>query len=241
MTFMSYLRLYGRNARSVFWGGFIDSGNSGNFLITGVWIGHIALLPLTITLGAFIKTLFDIFSRKEIPAQQFVELKTKINTINDDEIGELAAHANEWKNEVKSKSSHELCEQLIKLDILNKNGIIDGISKKRQELIIDQLTTEDTPNPQIKYTTNFIQTTVLDKAHLEQLKTYIQENEPVCHKQRTSLQRQLISNYLGEEKNAGKYLQHAIRNTVFGIDKPKSEVPAAVAEPEIIKPILGGI
>lgn len=238
MTFMRALRLYGRNASGVFFGGFIDvKNNSGNFLILLVWIGHIALLPLTITLGAFIKTLFDIFSRKEIPTQQFVELKDKINTINDDKIDELASHANEWKNEVQSKSSHKLCEQLMKLDILEQSAIIDGTSKKRQELIIDQLTTEDTPNPQIKYATNFIRTTVLDTAHQEQLNTYIQENKAVCHKQKASLQRQLMSNYLGEDKNAGKYLQHAICNTVFGVDKPKTEVTAAVTDPEmVIKP-----
>lgn len=233
MTFMNALRLYGRNARGIFFGGFVTNSNdsSGDFSVGFIWIGHIVLLPLSITLGAFAKTLFDIFTRKEIPTEQIVELKNKINLLNEDKINRLASRVCALKDVVQSKSSHELCEQLIELSFLEHKAIDEGYNKKRLELILDQLTTKDTPNPLHKYNAKFIQNTLLDITHREKFDAYNQENKAECRKQKASIQYQLINNYLNDEKNAGKYLQHAIRNTVFGGDKPKPEEPAVNAAP----------
>jgi len=91
-----FFSLYWRNIKGTFFGGFVPApssfGGAGAFFI---WLGHIALLPLTLTLGAGLKTIFDCCTRRYTRDERLLRsVEESIPTMTNDQMGQLILELN---------------------------------------------------------------------------------------------------------------------------------------------------
>jgi len=111
-----FANLFLRNVKGTFLKGFVPIDT---YLFLLYWIIHLALLPITLTLGAGIKTLIDYNTRKFVSNDIIEERKNKISQMNEKDMSELRSHfANYACQSNSSKMLLKLLSDLDKLDNL---------------------------------------------------------------------------------------------------------------------------
>ncbi|MBA2656010.1 MAG: hypothetical protein H0U70_03395 [Tatlockia sp.] len=226
MTFNNFLDLWWRNFKGTFWGNRLPELRS--WPLGYVYIIHFALLPLTLTIGAFLKTLFDAWTREPILAGEIAGLKSSIESMDDEMLNKVCEELYATKevtnciisydepvHSVSSNSSKKLLEQLQILDQVVSTKVTTELNKKKEELIITQLTTKLTPNPKEAYKESFIKSTELDEQNKELLESFRNKIQPQLSTEKGKFQRNYLIGYLGDEKNEGKRLQHIIKDSFF--------------------------
>lgn len=136
-----FFSLWARNAGGVLKGGLVPIYQF-SFVAPFIWIPHLVLLPLTLTLGAGFKTLFDCLTRKFTPE---VEVKSRLETISkmsDSEINGLVEIVREY-NDAKSHSSKEIQSSLNNLVQNEKRKTTTDCDRKLQMLLAVQRETQN--------------------------------------------------------------------------------------------------
>ena len=244
---MGGLNLLGRNAKSVFWGGYVDLftlsfGKVDKYTAESlafedfflsifslfIWIVHTALLPITIPIISLVKTLVDFFTRESLPVEQVSQFNSKFEAINNEELGILVPSI--LKYHAHSHSSARLLEELRKTWDEADDAYSQGNEAKQKSLgsarIAVNMELAKKEHSSLLNTESFklkiIPSTQLTKEDLANLATYKSQNRTHCLQQRDPQLRSLIKNYVADEKNEGKKLQQLIVHSVFA---PKKELP----------------
>jgi len=148
------LEVYRRNAWGVFYNGLIEpwigasnavheveSGGEAILLAPALivtpffWIAHLILLPFTLTVGAGLKTAYDLFTRKIIPEAEMSSLKAKVRKIDNEEMDSLIVDMFEYKEDAQSNSSKTILQFL-------KHNHVENSTKQletKRKLILDYL------------------------------------------------------------------------------------------------------
>jgi hypothetical protein len=110
-----FFKLLWRNIKGTFFGGFIGiNGQIGVDPIENVgilpfiWIGHLCTLPVSLTLGAGIKTIIDYSTRKSTPKEVVEKSLQIVENISDSEFGKIISMLNTAS--YKSQSSQKCIE-----------------------------------------------------------------------------------------------------------------------------------
>ena len=204
--------IYTRNVKGVFWGGFLDIDRWKHFTIIAALV-HIVTLPLTVTFLAGIKTLFDFFTRKELPEDKINALNGKITALDSESIKPLISDMLQYTP--KSTSSQMLLKNLQNVPNEASSVLEQAKKDKIRALQLNQLTTDLVPDPTKTYLEAAITGTKLDDKHQAQLDEYLKLNEAETQKQGLAKQKAQIGAYLNADENAGKYMQHVIHNHFF--------------------------
>ena len=222
--------LYSRNAVGVFWGG-LPNPQTWTYLFFPALIVHLALLPITMTFGAALKTLIDFFTRKELPKEQTSALNDKLSELDGTNIDSLISDIQGYS--ARSNASKMLQTQL---KGLQENATVvetQAAQAKKWALQLAQLTTEAHPDPLKVYTQEYIASLPLDAERQSVFDTYVLANVAHCETQRAAAQKAKVQEYFGAEKNAGKKMQHVIYQHFFAPpaevvadDQSKSEIKA---------------
>ena len=200
-----YLSLYGRNVWGVLRNGFNFGLNAG-YLAGFVWLGALALLPLTLTFGAGIKTIIDCYNR------EYTQDKTVLNSIpnsvknmNEENIMLLCNQALQQEQESapfsRSNSSAKLFKQLSAYKDQQTKEEITAKQNKYIQLVLKQLhpgandTQLNNYIIQHGYTRKkLLSITLDDKTELENFK--MDHSQLPCSNQLKSD----IARYMGEER-----------------------------------------
>src|SRR5580704_6373282 len=116
MALKDFFPLYWRNIKGTFFGGFrlMDDDNGefeANYAAGLAVLGHILLLPITLTIGALIKTLIDFNTRKPIPKEAIASKKDEIDHYDVTQMLEFINKISQY-NTPFSNSSAELLSKL---------------------------------------------------------------------------------------------------------------------------------
>jgi hypothetical protein len=211
----NFIDMYKRNFKGTFFGGFFDPQGT-NFVVPFIWIGHIALLPLTLTFGAGIKTLIDFFTRREIPEETINAVDGAIDALDAESIRPLIESIAIYRNGAQSTSSKKLIQMLLHtipgetIDATSKD-----LGRKKRELQEAQLGININPELRKRYRPSYIANLPLNEESQRQLDAYIAENRVHTNTQQLSKQKGVIKEYLGADHNYGKKMQQIICNYFF--------------------------
>lgn len=107
-----YLKsLYDRNVDGTFFGGYVPIPDAMGLLI---WIPHTLLLPLTLTVGAGIKTLFDYFTRDLVKAKEQKSAAWKAYDMSPQDLSKLYQGIKSY--EAHSNSSVKMLKDLAEIE-----------------------------------------------------------------------------------------------------------------------------
>lgn len=210
----NFLDIYTRNVKGTFWGGFSEVFLKIYPVGALVPIIHAALLPLTLTFGAAIKSLIDFFSRKEIAEETLNAVNDKIDALDEKSIEPLIREISTYKN-AKSASSQKLMSTLNQIPHETHSVIQKAMKDKKRALQEEQLGIDKNPELLDMYQDNFIAKLQLNEVHQKKLEDYIQENDQHCKEQQLKNQKAAVKAYLGADHNYGKRMQQVICNHFF--------------------------
>ena len=203
-----------------------SSRRSGETHSFGAWLAvifHIIFLPITLTIVAGIKTLFDYFTRKELPDEQLDQLISKVDTLDNDGIEPLIDKIVKYSSD--SNASGVLKTHLRSVSHEAYDAVQKAQIEKTSALKLAQLTTIQHPDPRKVYSYDYINKVKLDETHQKELDTFCAQNKTDCHTKKLVQQKTSIKEYLSADYNAGKKMQHIINNHFF----PQQ----AAAQPEV--------
>ena len=201
MNLKNFFSLYWRNIKGTFFNGFVEPIT---YIGPLIWLGHIVLLPLTLTIGAGIKTFIDFFTRKPMPDESIKAKQNEIKSLDDQQIEELTKNISSYNPH--SNSSRMLLNQLAQLTIDERLVAEREYAIEKRRLVLDQLG----PNAEQKYLASYIADVSLDVRHKEILKNYDAQNKAHLAEQKLTAQKNVICSYLGDKKNNGKKLMQVI-------------------------------
>ncbi|MBA2652909.1 MAG: hypothetical protein H0U73_11660 [Tatlockia sp.] len=218
MGIWEFLSIYWRNVKGTFKKGFIEPIFD---LAAFVWISHIALMPITLTLGALLKTVVDFFSRKanEIPEDVLKVQKDEIANFNKENMESLVKEISAYTP--KSNSSQMLLKELNQLNSPQRvNKIVNETLEKKCEAKKLEL---------FKHQDRFYghKSGPLDTNHSTALDNY--RKKLINHgydNDKLALQKSLIKDFMNQDKNQGKETWH-----IIGMFKPNSKNEVEVKEP----------
>jgi|GEM_PF-5325788 len=136
-----FFNLWGRNIKGTFWGGFriadsvLRSNEGTGALVT--FLLHIVTLPVTITIGAILKTLFDFFSRKALPARQIFQTRRDIKHMEQEKFDAFTERLASYP--AKSASSKQVLQQLNTLRDEAESTFQEKSRTKKDRLALEQL------------------------------------------------------------------------------------------------------
>lgn len=209
------LYLWGRNIRGDLTSGWVHGGSE-NYAAPIAWLVRLLFLPLTLTLGAGIKTLIDIFSRKELPQAEMAKMWNELNEIDNisdrmDTIVEALLHY-----DPKSKSSVALCNKLRDLSNNAHESMEKDLKNEEWRLKKAQLNSEELEVLQKHNTLNkAIPNSTLNAENIEAMKKYRQTAYVKAYQDIHKKEKEAIMDYLREDKNSGKKSEHIIYNALF--------------------------
>jgi len=211
---MYFLSLYWRNVKGVFLGGFVDSVRF-SYAAPIIWIAHLALLPLTLTFGAGIKSIVDYFSRFSsfVTAEAIKNKQQAISKMDSIDLSLLTTKLLQY--EAQSNSSKKLLEQLNQLPNERRRVIKAGYDECKYNLALDQLGKD----AEKKFQPAYIKNLELDSPHQEKLDAYDKANKAHLSTQRQDESKRLITEYIGAEHNNGK----KVFQIIFGLFNPLDE------------------
>ncbi len=211
MNFWDLLSIGWRNIKGTFLGGFVDPMLFFYFTIP-IWLIHMALLPLTLTIGAGIKTIVDFFTRVPLAPTVINAQTTLIKQYDSKMMEELVADISKYKP--KSESSYELITNLKKLNKMDKS-----IDIFQTETKIDLAWKQSGDTTQSIFKKSYIKDLPLNLSNQKVLVGKCKEFEDQVKARRLKSQKTLIENYLNNDYNKGKKMQQLI-----GFFKPQSEL-----------------
>ena len=245
MTILEILRLQGRNMAGFWDNAFISQetirgmGDAGGFpLIMNLII--LLLMPIMILIFPLFKTIFDVFTRKEIPKEALNVLIAKIDTLDEQNTEQLVAEISNYKG--KSNSTKALLTDLenkpneirdtilktVRRDVdIHKEKLLDtnvsNIAEANKEAV-QELTRLVTALKQegLFASSNIDVGRVLvagDQAVLDFLKI-TGEKEANIPGEKVKIVKSLLRTYLEDNKNNGKKMEHVILDAVEKITKP---------------------
>lgn len=214
MNRKSFIDIYKRNVKGLFWGGLkIPDIYPIGLLVP---LAHLALLPLTVTVVAVGKSSIDYFSRKEIPEASLSDAKSKIQNLDMDSTTFLIKEICKYKLGAKSKSSRQLIHSLEQITLDTQTTITAKNQEKKRELQEEQLKTNKDPNPSNVFQSQYISDLPLNEDNQQSLNSYMKENEELRKSEQLTKVKTMIVDYLSAPHNTGKRLQHLIFTSTNG-------------------------
>lgn len=204
-SFSYTANLLGRNMFGIFKGGFPRSQNKDEddviehtplgqecaacFPLLFGCLLHLALSPVTVPTLGFIKTVFDLATRKSIPDNEITTLQNNIHSMSDDQIEEISKKVlskYSWSHHPKSNSSNTFFQKL--------DSLKDHDEKSKEKITeINRYQTDDDQKESSK-------------------------QRPQNQLTKNKLNRKILfTNYISDEKNNGKKLMHVIKEAVSSI------------------------
>lgn len=227
MTKSLFFKFWLRNVRD----GFYSIDDFASFFGPS-WNSSVAFIPFALTVayaavvvalyvpfGAFIKTLFDTFTKKIIPATLLADKIKKMNDMKDEEIEKLASEI--AKHKAGTYSEMKLKDELVKQEQSENKEYLAGHAKKVRELRLDQLG----DRALTVYNDSYINATVLDEAHTSQLDAYDTANKKQLHRTLINNDKKLLQEFLADDANNGS----AAALMIFGLFEASK--PAQVQTP----------
>lgn len=226
-SYMRFMDLFGRNAKTLIIKGYKLSSpemNGGtNYMAPLIFVGHTLLLPYTLILGAGIKTIIDLATRKEIPQDKIKNLSDTIDNTPSDKMDEKISEILNYK--AKSNSSQKILKELSELDKSTKTTIENEIKDKKQEIHQTRknanLKEAEKIHPKIKEklgeltknTSIFFNYEVDDKFIPEDTEEFTKSSQQITdehNETKAATQKGLLKAFLSDVGNTGKKLQHEI-------------------------------
>lgn len=240
------LRLQGRNMAGFWDNAFISEKAINNMGDAGgvpllINLVILILMPVMILIFPLFKTIFDVFTRKEIPKQALNVLIAKIDTLDDQKTEQLVAEISNYKG--KSNLTKALLADLENKpneirDTLLKTVSLDVDTHKKELLDTNASNTIEANKESVQEITRLV--TLLrkeeifatssinvdrvlvagDQAVLDFLKRK-GENEANIPDEKTKIVKSLLRTYLEDDRNNGKKMEHVILDAVEKITKPR--------------------
>ena len=207
---ISFFSLYRRNVKGV-WNdlsdpsyGMDDYGMPIRFLF----------LPLTLTIGAGIKSLIDYFTRKPLSPEEYEQTENKLSAMNEDDIEICAATISKNYPAPKSKSSNALIQLLISFvnEKVIRAEVQSQIEDRKLDSAIEHLKTEG-----ISISSRPKCIISLSETDLEELDKRTPENLNAKKQEVAENKRDNLISFFTNPYNAGKKMQRAIMEATFNI------------------------
>ena len=208
-----FLYLYWRNLKGSVSNFFSYTRNTADSLTPAF---AILLFPITLPLlfiGVATKTIIDYFTRKSVAETSISKTIAAINVIDDQQMDALSSHLMQYR--AQSSSSKEILSILSEQQHLHKTQEVDrhAYDAKKIKLATDQLGSDAIE----KYRPEYLLGSELDEEHQVLLDAFNAEQKQILIEQQTSLTRnllttkkQLVNNYMLDNKNNGKKLMQLI-------------------------------
>jgi hypothetical protein len=213
--------LFWKNVRGVFFGGYklADplAGENNHYLAPFAFLLHTALLPITLTLGAGIKTLVDIATRNTpVSSNQISQTSERIKQLDENEINDLAQVITQYHpSSVSSKRLRKTVKEMdVQEAILKKiflNGKYAEYKAKKEKEFEAQLNDSSTL---VKYT--------LKDIDVKNIKEIESKNINKITTSKTELIRNSIQRYLISPGNNGKKLHCLLMSSILKKQQPNS-------------------
>lgn len=210
MTKINSTKIFAHNAVGTFFGGYRKYDDP------IIWIVHSVLLPISVTVGAGIKTLIDVKSRHEINDEELKQIDQGLENLKGSDFDAFIYNVTQYP--AKSNASRLLITNL-REERLREQALIDEYAAKEKYHFLENKLNEfkkvneaDNNLPYVRLEVNtHCSLTEDDKQILnDKIKPYIEQQE----NERRNKQRDLIKIYLHDEINAGKKMQHIIKDEV---------------------------
>jgi hypothetical protein len=207
------LSLYFRNVKGVFLTPFSLLNKKGynphEHAIMLLLIVHICFLPITLVVIPFIKTLFDVFTRKRVPDDVISTTNSNIDSMNSEQLQRVVDNVLGY--DAKSSSSQKL-KIALRSSQCNASSEQDKlVSQKKWDLICGQLSQDlEGQDPTTVYTKEHIEKTPLSKQNESELDSFSATEHQELAGRTAAQQKELLTTFLSQSKNAGKRMQHII-------------------------------
>ncbi|CAM2737668.1 hypothetical protein [Legionella worsleiensis] len=222
MVKQSFKQIYLRNAIGVFYAYKIGhlsavvedragTRREANYLAGIGYILWAITLPLTITLGATIKSLIDFFSRKETSDDTVNQTLDSTNALDADKIKPVIDVLREYYPQ--SKSSNHLVNSLFQENYKTQRNI----NKEKQRLQADQLGNDC----YVKYLPQYIFNLPLDEEHVRLLNEFTNES----YVRLLEIQKSALQAYVHADHNRGKRTHNTLCQ-FFTLESTSSIQPA---------------
>ena len=202
--------LYRKNVRGTFYTGY-DIATRSRYLFFVVVGLHTALLPLTLTLGAGIKTLVDWATRsKPLSNEMIAEGSQAINNSDAKQLGEMVRVIKSAKlSSISSKRIFETIYELKRQEEFQRNLHLSNMKQRFANQKAASIA-QDQPNVKVTY-----QLTVAEEKAIEQQEV---NNLAAISKSNTALMRDSIKRYFASPDNNGKELHSALQKKLSAFD-----------------------
>jgi len=190
-------------------------------------IGHTALLPVTLTLGAMTKTLIDFFTRKAISTNVLSERKNQINNLNQEKIEKLIQEVLLYK--AMSNSSKRLQNEFRKLPGDMTQEQQEHHEAKKYALAVEQLGVPEGTSAETIYQKDYICTLQLNEEQQNKLTHFDNEDNKILAEKSLIKKKQIITDYMSSENNNGKKMLQTIVGFFTQSNEQINEYPSDAA------------
>lgn len=192
--------LYLRNIKGTFIEGFAPL--DWEYAAPMFWLGHILLLPITLTIIPFVKTLIDFFSRKSMTNDSIEIKKAEINNFDQSQMLGLLKSLSDYQP--ASNSSNYLYQELSDVIVSKQEKLEKWRHEQAYLLAVDQLGFKCIADAEEVFQPKYLAKLPLDEEHQRLLNTRCDEKENDLTTSLLQQQKKAITGYMDQEKNKGK-------------------------------------
>lgn len=211
--------LYCENAKNTFYGGYINTNDAPYPTAPLFWLAHTALLPVTLTIGAGIKTGLDAMTRNELPEDELLNLEKQLTDMDNKQFDKVVNKIMTYNP--KSITSNQLridldaVEQDTKLRLCELKGKIQIEFERTISEKICQRLGPDANDLTININSHYPFTPAEQAENDYKIRI---GSIPIYEIKRGN-QQKLIIEYLHNNINAGTKMEHIIKEAIIEAQK----------------------